>query len=264
MDKDSIISELSRLPLGEDEAAVYVALLSLGTAKVRAIAEESGVHRTSAYRTLEDLADRGLVEVHLTHPKRFTPAPPEHLFERIREEKTRELEAIDEVEDELQPPLATLRAEADEEPGSDGGWKVIRGRDRIREEVSDALAGACDEVLLVCGLGFGSGSEEAPTEGWVSSDEATPDLDARAILDTDVTDPTRRQGLRSSADLDIRPASSSLGADTYLVDGQVFAGLVADVEPQATVVLWTDAPDLYRTQRQMFEGLWDTSRSSMP
>ena len=56
-----ITASLEGLGLGANEAAVYIAMLSLGPATVLSISRASGVKRTTIYNVLESLKQKGLV-----------------------------------------------------------------------------------------------------------------------------------------------------------------------------------------------------------
>lgn len=73
---------------------MYLALLDVGPAKARGVADKAGLGRTSVYRLLRNLADRGLVEVSSGSPMTFSPVSPRELFEELRRKKKGELEAI--------------------------------------------------------------------------------------------------------------------------------------------------------------------------
>lgn len=61
MRTDSLAKALTEIGLSQKEADVYLALLSLGSAKVVEIAKISDLKRTSVYPVLESLERRGLV-----------------------------------------------------------------------------------------------------------------------------------------------------------------------------------------------------------
>lgn len=54
-------SELIELGLTEEEADVYLALLTLGGSYVSAIAKKAGVHRVVCYKVLDGLVSKGLI-----------------------------------------------------------------------------------------------------------------------------------------------------------------------------------------------------------
>ncbi len=58
-----MIEVLEKLGLNEKQASVYVALLELGTASVYGIAQKAGIKRPTTYLVLDELKQKGLVNV---------------------------------------------------------------------------------------------------------------------------------------------------------------------------------------------------------
>lgn len=260
VDRDEILAELTRLALDEDEAALYLAVLDLGPCEVRQAAEEAGVNRTSAYRILKNLAERGLVGMSSGQPMEITALGPEPLFDVMRREKVQELDLIDEIEGDVLHPLQERRKKERREEPAGATWRVIRGLERLEEETANAIRNAEAEVYLVCG---DAASWEDPPGSYADPLDAlqgrTGELDVRALLCPSGKDSRRWRVLRSAEGVEARVVEEGLGADTYIIDTEVFTGLVEADEPVAPVSVWSDAPGLYENQRRMFEGLWRTA-----
>lgn len=261
VDRDELLAEMTRLALGDDEAALYVAVLELGPCGVREAAEEAGVHRTSAYRILEDLAERGLVAMSTGQPMEVTPLGPEAFFESMRQEKIQEMDVIDEVEASTLKDLQDRLDADDRDEPSANTWRVIRGRDRIEEETAETIRNCQAEVCLVCG--DPAGWEDPPggdADPLKAIQTKADDLDIRALMDPDCLESRRGRNLRTLEGVDTRAVEPGFGTDTYILDTEVFAGLSQDDQELGPVVIWSDAPGLYENQRQMFEGLWKSAR----
>lgn len=81
----SVLStELEKVGLTNYESRCYLAAVFLGGGKAEEIAEISMVPRTSAYKALESLSERGFVEKSRDRPRRFEPADPISLLGRLR------------------------------------------------------------------------------------------------------------------------------------------------------------------------------------
>lgn len=79
---------LEEAGLSENEAKVYMALLGEEEATASAVAKAAGVHRSTTYLQLDNLADKGLVSYHVKDDKRYYhPAPPKALMERLESKK---------------------------------------------------------------------------------------------------------------------------------------------------------------------------------
>ncbi len=75
-------SELQRLGLTDEEAAVYLACLEINGGPVSVIARKAGVHRVGCYHTIENLLQKKLLnQYNRNGVKCFAPEPPEKLEE---------------------------------------------------------------------------------------------------------------------------------------------------------------------------------------
>ena len=91
-----IISYLQDFGLTEKEAKVYYILSRLGSASANEIPSTSQYNRLQTYRSVKGLLDRGLVEISLERPRRYTPLKIEHaisLLEQDAENKIVQLES---------------------------------------------------------------------------------------------------------------------------------------------------------------------------
>jgi len=89
-----IIKELKELNLDDNGVKIYLACLSLGSAKVNEIAKKSGLIRTTTYGVLRSLIQKGLVSTiikdNITY---FQAANPKQLIE-ILDEKKKKINSI--------------------------------------------------------------------------------------------------------------------------------------------------------------------------
>jgi sugar-specific transcriptional regulator TrmB len=249
--------QLTRTSLDEDEANVYLALLDLGTSKARTVAEETEIHRTTAYRILKDLADDGLVEVGVGRPMEFTAASPERLFEEIRREKAKELDQIDDVEDEVVGDLESLRAAGDDE-SSEARWQMLKGRERIVEKGIEMLEAADEELRYLATAGERSASRGDTEADWQSAvAEASSRLDTRFLVNPQFVSDDVLDAMGSIKGVDLRGTKEADRALSALIDGEVIIWVVIGEEPEDDVALWSNASDLYTSQRILFDGLWE-------
>lgn len=260
MERDHLLNKLSRLDLDESEVDLYLAVLELGPCQVREAAERSDVNRTSAYRLLEDLAERGLVETTAEQPMEVSPAPPEHLFDEMRRAKSRELDLIDEIESEIGSTLGEHHDRDERAKPTEDRWRIIRGRERIDEQVTRALGAAKELIWLLCGNPRAWQTPSGNVGGPLAVlRERAGDVDVRALVGPERQDDRRRKELSSIGGVQVRSVAADLGADTHIIDAEVFTGVVEADQPEAATALWSDAPGLYESQRYMFEGLWQAA-----
>lgn len=253
--------QLERLGLEEGEARVYLALLDLGTAKAREVADGAGLGRTTVYRLLENLADRGLVTVGSGSPMTFTPASPGELFDELRREKKGELQEVRQVEERIRGALEDRLDEHGREEPSGHRWRILRGRQRIVENAIESLEDAREEVRFLWSEPCDPGAKDSPVTHWLETlQERTPDLGARALANPDRVADRLEKELRAAEGVNFRPAREYTGTDMYLVGGEVYAGVVAAKTPEEAVAFWTDAPSFYVSHAHFFENLWAKAR----
>jgi len=104
----SITESLKSLGLTKYEALVYVALLRASGATATELHELSGVPRASVYPVLERLAQKHLVSVSNTSPKRFNPVKPEeaidHLMHSIESDAARAKKVLSQIHSQTSRP----------------------------------------------------------------------------------------------------------------------------------------------------------------
>lgn len=84
---------LKQLGLSEKEIEVYLASLEIGEASIVPIKEKTKLPRTTVFHELENLRDKGLIEIIETSTRRiYTPYPPRKIMTLIkgRQEKLQE------------------------------------------------------------------------------------------------------------------------------------------------------------------------------
>lgn len=101
------IKDLQKIGLSEKEAAVYLALLELGSDTVQNIAEKSKVNRATSYVILDSLIKKGIVSTVEKGKKTYYAAEsPQELIRLIKLEETE----LKERERELKSMLPQLKA----------------------------------------------------------------------------------------------------------------------------------------------------------
>lgn len=92
------IKKLKEIGLSDSEAKIYITLLKLGEATVAEISQDSGLHRTNIYDSLEKLKEKGLVSYLSKENKQFFRAlDPENLISYLKEKE----ESINKIIPEL-------------------------------------------------------------------------------------------------------------------------------------------------------------------
>ena len=107
---------LQEIGLGEKEAQVYIALLSVDNDSVVDLSKKTKINRTTIYPTLESLAKKGLIsEIKVDKKVRFQAEPPERLRTFVERQKTILEEQSERLNDVI-PQLKSIHREAGEKP----------------------------------------------------------------------------------------------------------------------------------------------------
>jgi sugar-specific transcriptional regulator TrmB len=141
MSTQEAIDALERLGLPNYEAQVFVALQRLGEGTAQEVSEQSEVPRSQVYGAADELADRGLVELVESSPKRYRPVSLESARAHLRERMEREEER------------AFRNLEAIQEESSDRGTvelATLRGRHPIDDRAASLVGEATRRVIYVC------------------------------------------------------------------------------------------------------------------
>lgn len=95
MNHSEVISGLKDLGFTDKESQVYVALLSMGQGSAYAIARHSGLKKPTTYVILEQLIEKGAVQLLPKARKRiYIPFNPADLFRRARERVARAFDIL--------------------------------------------------------------------------------------------------------------------------------------------------------------------------
>lgn len=113
---DELIRDVIRLGFSDKEAAVYVALLRLGTAAAPEVAETTGLNRPTAHDTLEHLGRAGLVTAYIERDqRRFSAEPPERLLNVLHMQR-REVTMREDIASRLLPRLVAVSTSSAAKP----------------------------------------------------------------------------------------------------------------------------------------------------
>lgn len=271
-DIDGIVRRLASLGFDDNEAQVYVHLLRLGPCKVSELARVLDIHRTTVYRTLRAMEDRGVVRGLLGKTARYEAVEPGRLFRDLLREHERELDRVERTRSELAPVLEALRAEAAESPAERSTWRVVEGRIEILRDLDRMLAGAQRSVL---GLVLPPLPKPYPPEVKDLRDQllarARDGVRCRLVMsvDPDILEGYRREAedpVWEKTDVQMRFAASDRPVRLFVVDERqalVWMRICEDAGEgpgDEAVALWTDVPDFVSAQLFHFERAWERAR----
>lgn len=118
---------LSRFGLSEYESRAYVALVALGSSSANLVAEISQIPRTSAYKVMESLAQKGFAKEMPGRPRTFMPVDPAELSKKLVgdvEDAFSKLSAVKDVLSERGVPQLVY---------------TIMGRDRVLDKIGEMM-----------------------------------------------------------------------------------------------------------------------------
>tara|TARA_Y100000310_G_C20588558_1_gene766722 strand:- start:252 stop:956 length:705 start_codon:yes stop_codon:yes gene_type:complete len=119
---------LERAGLSKGEIEVYLTLLKIGSSLVSKIAQETGLHRTNIYDTLEKLREKGLVaHVIKENRKYFNASNPEKILDYVKER-----------EKEISSILPELKSYSSL-PRSESIVEVYKGKEGLKTVLKDIL-----------------------------------------------------------------------------------------------------------------------------
>src|SRR3989338_8371900 len=96
---------LERVGLSKGEIEVYLVLLKLGSSLVSKVAQETGLHRTNIYDTLEKLREKGLVSyVIKENMKYYSSSNPDKLLDYVKEREAEIMSILPELKGYLNVP----------------------------------------------------------------------------------------------------------------------------------------------------------------
>lgn len=133
---DTLLFELKKLGLKENEARIYLTSLESGPATMKQLAERTGLTRPTAYEIVSRLIKRGLfIEANINKKRVFAAQSPEALLGVLRAEQR----ALVEREREFLRIISTL--ESRYVMGPAGGIRVYQGAnalDALEERIVQA------------------------------------------------------------------------------------------------------------------------------
>jgi sugar-specific transcriptional regulator TrmB len=146
MDWAELLDAMGRFGFAEREAKLYLLLLRRGRATARDLTRDSKIDRVLAYRTLDAMRARGLVQTTAERPRRYVPLAPKALFERSLFERRRSLEEDVTLARELSERLPELTAAVAEQAPR---FQVITGTAAIYPFLREMVRRAQKELLVM-------------------------------------------------------------------------------------------------------------------
>lgn len=130
--------------LTEYEARTYLALLHLGVASARDVANLSRVPRTKIYSVLDELHGKQLAEIIPERPKKYGVVPFDSYLRQFEREYKQKLTKLEEDKKFL---MAAFASKDNGGPEKAGSFQVLKGRKNVLNRKYEMVGRAEREVL---------------------------------------------------------------------------------------------------------------------
>ncbi|MCI4339096.1 MAG: hypothetical protein L3J68_02025 [Thermoplasmata archaeon] len=259
---NELLTAMGRFGFAEREAKLYLLLLRRGRATARDLTRDSSMDRVLAYRTLDAMRSRGLVQITAERPRRYVAIPPRVLFERSLFERRRALEEDVTLARELSARLPELTQSITE-----GGprFQLITGAAAIYPYLREMVRRAEQEVLVMI---TPKALRESANFGLY---EELPRLlkaggKFRLLVEPDprIVGLVRRFEVarRRFPNATVRSVAAQRARLTIVDQREALVFLVPESEGTSTdqIAVWTDTKDFVGAELAYFRAIWDRAR----
>ncbi|MFB6122861.1 MAG: TrmB family transcriptional regulator [Haloferacaceae archaeon] len=136
---DDAIDVLQTFELTEYEAKCFVAVSRIGEGTAKEVSDVADVPRPRVYDCMDDLYDRGLVNVHEGKPRRFRAVSTEEAVDALERRCRRHLDQLSGILPRLEAPARAAES---------GDVWTMEGSEEVSERMAHLVADAASEVLL--------------------------------------------------------------------------------------------------------------------
>lgn len=134
------IEQLEQFGLSAYAARTFISLVGLGTGTAKDVSEASDVPRTRVYDAIDELHERGLVDVRQSSPKEFWAISTETTARKFEREMDHRLSILSRALDELEP--------VDRREQQRGVW-TVDGEAAVSDRVLEFVNDADDEIVYM-------------------------------------------------------------------------------------------------------------------
>jgi len=138
--RSAAVEQLEHFGLSNYAARTFVALASLGTGTARDVSQVSEVPRTRVYDAIDELHDRGVVDIQQSSPKQFWAISAETASRSFEHDFKHRAETLREALGDLEP--AERRAE------QRGVW-TVEGQAAVTDRLLEFFASAEEEIAFM-------------------------------------------------------------------------------------------------------------------
>ncbi|MCI4347672.1 MAG: hypothetical protein L3J97_03525 [Thermoplasmata archaeon] len=261
MEWQESVTSLGRFGFTEREAKLYLLLLRRGRATARDLTRDSQMDRVLAYRTLDSMRARGLVQVTAERPRRYVPIPARVLFDRSLFERRRALEEDLSLSRELTQRLPGITQATTEGAPK---FQVMTGADAIYPYLKEMVRRSEKETMVMI----------TPRALRESTQFGLPQELARLLRgggkfrliverDPGVEGQVRRflRARKGFPNAEVRATNSQRARLAIVDDREALVFLIPEPGDRGVdeIAVWTDNRDFVRAQVAHFNAVWDRS-----
>jgi sugar-specific transcriptional regulator TrmB len=205
------VTRLREFGLSEYAARAYLALLDLGTTEARDVSSLSKVPASKIYHILDQLHEKGLVDILPEFPRKYAPVPFSEFLDKIQEEHAEGARKLQRERSGLLEMFALVGGVS----GSDrGSLTFLRGRRNAFERYDEVVRGAKEDVLVLATPGM-----LLARKGWTAPlfEAASRGVAVRALIPSGSESAPGTTDLRGVAALRLREPSARVESAGILV-----------------------------------------------
>jgi len=242
--------------LTEYQARVYLTLLDLGSATASQVPPLSRVPRTRIYATMQQLHEKGLVEILPETPLRYKAVAFAAFLRHVAEDLRNRAASLDANLDTLSREFAIL---AREEPEERGRFEAIYGRRNVRERLIKMYDGAKTDVI-----GIGTTRSPGRIMRAFGSSVVQKSKEGVRLKYAFYFTPENRDDVKVLLTYaEVRHIDFRMPVYMHGVDGREFVIThpIPDDESYyrgEDIAIWTDDPAIARAISDMAEKIWES------
>jgi len=256
---ETMIRYLCDFGLSDKEAKVYINLSKLGPRKVSEIARSLQFSRLQAYRALQKLSDKGLIEVSLERPRRYIAIPIERALDLLTQEAKSRVYEMEEKKPLILKEWAKTPIKHMEEPST--RFRIIQGRKNIYKFRHRLFESAGKEI---CAMTTRNGLLRSVTYG---TDNILEECTRRGIIVRRISEIDGRNVEAAKRFLEfceLRHMSAKNIARLTIVDDKevlIYSTVDDSVRLRADkdVCLWTDNHGFVKMMKRFYDAIWNAA-----
>lgn len=134
-----VTDALRHLGLTEYEARCFVALAQLPHGTAKEIGQVADIPRSRVYETMDQLQNKGLVELHEAEPREYQSVPIDTALEILRTEYESYFDTVEQTLRQLEPTYKKT---------TQGVW-ALNKHDQVTGRIVDLVSDANDEIVYI-------------------------------------------------------------------------------------------------------------------